>query len=182
MPGLPHDRYPTCLLHRLRQRLRSLDVENDRLALARPRQNIARVDNEEIIAPDYLARVVDDADAVRVAVEGDADVGLILLHGGDEGLDVLWNSRIGVVIRECSVALTEKTTRLDAELWEKLRSNQRPCPIPAVEDYLQISGERTDASGDVGHVPSYDLFFPQGSIATRKLAGDREIMQVLNVA
>src|SRR2546423_1584642 len=160
MAGLPHDRYPTCLLRRLRKRLRSLDVENDRLALAGPRQNISRVDNEEIVAPDYLAGVVDDPYAVCIAVEGDADVGLILLHGGDQSLDVLWNRRVGMVIRECSVALAEKAPRLDAEPWEKLRSNQRPCPIPAVEDHLQVSGERTDASGDVGHVPIYDLFFP----------------------
>ncbi len=46
------------------------------LALARAREDVPRVEDEDVIAPDDVAGVVHDADAVRVAVERDADLRL----------------------------------------------------------------------------------------------------------
>src|SRR5215210_5243003 len=114
--GLPHHRNSASFLDGLCQRLGSLDVKHDRLALARTRQYIARIDDEEIIAPDDLALLVDHADAVRVSIDCDPDVGTIFLHGCNQGLDVLGDRRVGVMIRKGSVALAVKTPRLDAKL------------------------------------------------------------------
>ena len=55
---------------------------------------------------------VDDADAVAVAVEGDADLGPVLLHGGDEVLEVLGHCRVGMVIGETAVDLGEEAAML----------------------------------------------------------------------
>src|SRR5688572_5424470 len=99
---LPHDWLSTCLLHGLGQCLRGLDIENDCLALTRPRQDVPRVDDEEIIAPDDLTFVVDYANAVGVSVERNANVGTILFHSGNQSFDILWNRRVGVMIRKRS--------------------------------------------------------------------------------
>ena len=51
-------------------------------------QQVEPVEQEERVAADDLAAVVDRADAVGVAVEGDAEVGAGLLHARDEVVEV----------------------------------------------------------------------------------------------
>ena len=63
------------------KRLRALHVEDDRLSRARALEHVARVEDQDPVAPDDVAVVVDDADAIGVAVERDADLGAVFLHG-----------------------------------------------------------------------------------------------------
>src|SRR5712675_1065241 len=167
--GLPHDRRSSGFRDRFRQRLRRLDVENDRLSLSRPRQHVARVDDQKIIPPHDLARPVDDADAVRISVERDADVGAVLFHGRDEVFQVSGDRWIGMVVGKRAVALTEEKTRVDAEPREELWRNERARTVPAIDDDLErlapraslltpgIMGKRPDSFGYVVDVSIDDL-------------------------
>src|SRR5438552_1636361 len=98
MPGLPHHGNTAGFFHRLGKRLGSFYIENYRLALAGALQHVARIDDKQVVAPDNLAAVIDDADTVRVTVKRNTDIGAILLYRADECFHVFWNGRIGVVI------------------------------------------------------------------------------------
>ena len=59
----------------------------------------------QLVAPQDAALAVDRADAVAVAVEGDAEVAALLLHLGLQLLEVLRHRRVGMVRREGAVDL-----------------------------------------------------------------------------
>jgi hypothetical protein len=68
-------------------------------------QHVARPQDQQLVAPQDAALAVDRADAVAVAVEGDAEVAALLLHLGLQLLEVLGHRRIGMVRREGAVDL-----------------------------------------------------------------------------
>ena len=99
------------------------------------RENIARVDDEEMIAPDDLAVFVDDADSVGIAIERDADVRAVLLHRGDQVLEILGNRRIGMMVREGAVALAEQTCAAGCRVRSnELRRDECSGAIAAIDD------------------------------------------------
>src|SRR5690242_5673371 len=104
---LPHDRFAAGTLDGIRERLRALHVEDDWLAGAGAREDVARVKNENSITPHDLTLVIDDSDPIRVAIERDAELGAIFLHGGDEVLEILRHRRIGMMVRERAVAFAK---------------------------------------------------------------------------
>src|SRR6185295_10079014 len=121
---LPHHRNATRLRNGFRQRLRRLYIENDRLALSSALQRITSVDDQQVVAPDNLSGAIDDADAIRVTVEGDPEVGPLLFHGGDQVLEILGDRRIRMVIRKRPIAFAEEKMRLDSKLSEEFGNNQ----------------------------------------------------------
>src|SRR6185503_20512687 len=124
MAGLPHHRNATRFRNGFRQRLRRLDIENDRLTLSSALERITSVDDQQVVAPDNLAGAIDDADAIRVTVEGDPDVGPLLFHGRDQVLEIPGDCRIRVVIRKGPVAFAEEKMRLDSKLSEEFGNDQ----------------------------------------------------------
>ena len=66
-------------------------------------QDVAGEDDHELVAEEHAAAVVDGADAVGVAVEADAEVGLGFQHGVDELFLVLGDGGVGVMGGEGSV-------------------------------------------------------------------------------
>ena len=90
--GLPHDGDAARARELLRQDLRALHVEDERLAGAAAPEQVEAEEEEEDIAPDDGSPVVHDTDPVRVAVEADAEVGAVGARGGS-------GRRIGLVGR-----------------------------------------------------------------------------------
>ena len=79
--GLPHQWHPAVLDDELRQGLRGLHVKNDgsaRLTL----QQVARQQGQQPVSGDVMALFIDEARAVGVAIEGEAEVGAGLQHHG----------------------------------------------------------------------------------------------------
>ena len=179
--SLPHHRYTTSFLDRLGKCLRCFDVEDDRLTLARARQDLARVDDKQIVTPDNLASIVDHANAIGVAIEGDANVGTIFLYRGDQILKVFWNCRIRVMIGKGSVALAEKVAWLDTESCEKPRHDERSCSVAAIENGLEIARQLADTTSDVVDVAIDDWLAVQTPLPARELSCNRQIVDVLNV-
>src|SRR6266550_2843879 len=178
---LPHDGDSACLLDGFRQCLGCLHVENDCLALPRARQHVARIDDQDVIPPNYLAGVVDHADAVRVAIERNADVGVVPLHGGDEILDVLRDSGIRVVIRKRAVALAEQKARFDAELRKELWRNEGACSVATIEDDLQVARKFPDVRRNVVDVAVDDLFVAKPALPAWEFARAGEPIEVLYI-
>src|SRR5687767_11239782 len=112
MPGPPHDGRPASGSHRVRESLRALHIEDDRLTLSGSRQYVARVDDEQVIAPHNVTLPVHDADPVGVAVERDTEVVAAARDFADEILEVLDDGRVGMMVRERAIALAEQVLRL----------------------------------------------------------------------
>src|SRR5258708_5937582 len=149
MSRLPHDGLAARFLDRLGQRLRALHVEYDGLALPRPLENIARIDDQYPVPPDDRTIFVDDTDAVSVAVERDTDLRLVFCHGGDQVFQILGDRRIWMVIGKGAVALAEQAACLDAQGFEQLRRNERARAVAAVIHHSHRRRERACASEDI---------------------------------
>ena len=100
---------------------------------------------------------VDDSDSVGIAVEPDAQVRAGGAHGLDEILEILDDRRIGMMIREGSIALAEQPCPLDVELIEELGRHERADAVAAVDDDLEPARELARARDDVLHVRIDDV-------------------------
>src|SRR5687768_4608630 len=115
MTCLPHHRLASGLFHGFRKRLRSLHIEHDGLSLTGAGESVAGIHDQQVVAPDDLAGIVDDSDPVRIAVERNADFRAVVFYRRNEILDVLGYGRIGMVVWEGAVALAEETSRSDTK-------------------------------------------------------------------
>src|SRR5256714_1717710 len=88
MASLPHHWNTPGLLDGFGERLRSFDIEHDRLALAGSSQGVTGVNDEEGVAPDDLTRIADAADPIGVTTERNAAASAISPPGAHEGLQV----------------------------------------------------------------------------------------------
>src|SRR3546814_20845382 len=70
-----------------------------------PLQHVTRQEQQDLIAPEDASLRIDEAEAVAVAVEGDAEVAALAQHGLLKLLQVRRHRRIRMVIREAAVAL-----------------------------------------------------------------------------
>ena len=106
VPRLPHQRLAPQRSDAVEQNLAGFDIGDDGRA-GQGFQHWLGQDQHQLVAPDHPPFAVNRADAVAVAVEGDAEVELLV---GDELLkvgEVLLDRRIGVVVGEGAVDLGE---------------------------------------------------------------------------
>ena len=129
VPRLPHDPAPAVLRDIVIQPLRTFHLgDDDRAGL--PREDVACEHDEHLVAPIDPPAAVDEADAIGVTVERDADVGAVLLHRRDEVGDVLRQRRIGVVVREPPIRIAEDRVRLASHRLEDARRDGSRGAVP----------------------------------------------------
>src|SRR5215207_9565097 len=138
MPSLPHERLATCLLDFFRKRLRALHIEDDRLTLPRSLQNIAGIDDQKLVAPDDGAIFIHHSNAVSVAVERDAKLGVSLFDGFEKVTQVCRNGGIRMVIRKRSVAFAEKDCRRKSDAVEQLLRHESAGAIAAIHHAVDV--------------------------------------------
>ncbi len=141
MAGLPHDGLASCRLKHLRQRLRTLDVENQLLPGPFPVQQIQPEQQKQEIAPHHAAMLVHGAQAIGVTVEAYPHLGVGASHLGDHVSDVLVHRGIGVVIGEGPVRLAIQRRDASAQALEEPLGNDGPRAVPAVDHRLDGSCE-----------------------------------------
>ncbi len=97
-------------------------------AFLMPGRDIARQHDADGVGEDLVALVVDDAAAVAVAVEAEADVGLVLHHRFRDGVQHLHVFGVRIVAREGVVELGVERHHLAADGFENLAARRRrPC-------------------------------------------------------
>ena len=96
------------------------------------------------VAGDELAGAVDEEAAVGVAVPGDADVGLLRDDALDDVAAVLFDERVGLVVRERAVDLEAQRRRPAGQPIEEQRRDQAGHAAAGVEHDV----ERLDRSTD----------------------------------
>ena len=98
-----------------------------------------------------LRLVVDEHHAVGVAVEREADGGVVVEHRALEVLEVLDRGRVGRVVRERAVELAEQEGELDRQAGEHGRRDQPADAVGGVGDDPQRAERvEVDERVDVG--------------------------------
>ncbi len=135
MPGAPHDRPPAVLTHVRSDVAAALHVMDD-LGTGVARQHVAREQHQLPVGPDDVAALRDDAEAVAVAVEGQADFGIAVAQAADQVLQVVGIGRVGMMIREMAVDLAEQFTHRAAKRPEQRRRHGTGHAVAAIDGHV----------------------------------------------
>ena len=129
-------------------RVAGAQVVDDRRAGMLQQERLGEQRGDEV-AGDELAGAVDEEAAIGVAVPGDADVGLL----GDDALDdvaaVLFDERVGLVVRKASVDLEAQARRPAGQPLEQLRRDQPAHAAAGVEDDVERLDDRHGSMNDI---------------------------------
>ena len=98
------------------------------------REQVAGQDREDVVAVDGSTRVIDQEDAVGVAVEGDPELGTVLDRRRGDRLEVR-GAAVDVDVR--AVRLAGDQLRVGAECGEQTRGDRRGRAVGAVHDDAQ---------------------------------------------
>src|SRR5690606_9611965 len=101
-------------------------------------QDVLRKDREELVAPDDAAKIVDDADAIAIAIETDAEAGVDALYRLDQILQIFRDRRIGVMVREIAVDLIEQQHMPPRQLRDDLTQRLAGGAVATVPDDAEI--------------------------------------------
>ena len=94
-------------------------------------EHVGREQHQLAVGVDDLAVLRDDAEAVAVAVEREAELGIGRLHGADQVGQVLGLARVGMVVREVAVDLGVQLDHVAAERAQDAgRRRARECRCP----------------------------------------------------
>ena len=173
MAGHPHGGPGAGPLQRLHERVGALDVEDHLLALAEAPHDVLAQECQDLVAEQHRSGLVHRPDAVPVAIERDAQIGV---HVSDARLQVAQvgqHGRVGVVVREGAVRLAVQAVYPRAEGLEDGGSGEARDPVPAVHDNPERARERPDAVEDLPPVRGQD-------VVHREVAGARGEPAVLD--
>ncbi len=104
--GLIHDRVAAQALQLVVEHLRALHFPDEGGAWF-PRQDLAAVDQQQHVAVNDLTVFIHRADAVRVAVKGNAQVGVLPLHGVLQRFEIRGNGGVRMMIGKAAVHVEE---------------------------------------------------------------------------
>ena len=180
MAGLPHDPAPAVPGDVVVEALRALHLGDDHRARV-ARQHVASEEHEELVAPDDAALRVRDADAVGVAVEGDAELGPRLGDGADQGTHVVGDRRVGVVVREAAIRVAEQLAHPRPEPAVDVRRDRARRPVAGVDHDVDRAREAAHPPGDVVLVDGHDGAALDRPAARLQLAGLEAPAQVLDL-
>ena len=160
-----HDRVSSGVGNHLGEVPRALHVVDDIGARVSAR-DVARKQHHEAIGPDDCPAVGDDAQAVAIAVEGDAQVRIAFADRDDEVVEVRRFGRIRMVVRKAAVDFLVQAHHFAPESFEERRRDQTRHAIAAVDHDRHGTGD-----GDVGDDAITVLFDDAGRL--RRAAGSR---------
>src|SRR5207245_11366797 len=130
MPRLPHRRPEPGAHEFLRWHLGALHVEDHRMPRPDAAREVAGEEHQQLIAEHDAALLVYGADAVAVAVERDAELGLLADDCGPQVAQVLEHGGIGMVIRKRAVRFAEQR-HTSAPSWRSVSAATRlETPLP----------------------------------------------------
>ena len=120
-------------------------------------RQVARQHHADLVGEDFLAMIVDDAAAVAVAIEAEADVGAAPAHLVRHGMQHLHVLGVGVVAREGMVELAVERHHVDAHARQQLRGEGPRRAIAAGGDGADFA-RRLRPVGEVGEIGLAEIF------------------------
>jgi len=102
VPRLPHQRLAAEFGDPVVERLRRLDVSDDRCA-GLTLQHILGIDLQQLVAPYHPALAIDRTNSVTIAVKGHAEIETFLCHQGLQIGQILFLGRVGMVVGKTAI-------------------------------------------------------------------------------
>ena len=159
--GARHDRHATGGGDAIDQALGTLDIE-DHTATGVRAQGVPCQDDKVLVGPEDFAGVIHHTQPVAIAIQGNAHVGLGLLHLGDQVAQVLGLEGIGHVVGEGAIRLAIEGNDLAPEGGEGLDRDRTGHAVPGIDDHFQGAGQ-LDLCGDVAHIVVHDIMVVVGT-------------------
>ena len=133
---------------------RAFDIVNDgRAGIAA--EHIHGKQHQQTIRVDDFTRARDNAQAIAVTVECQAKIGIGLLHGEDQILQVVRIRWIGVMVREFAIHLAIQFLHVATDAGQHRRRNRACHAIATVHHHLEPVLD-LDVIGDAGDVVIVD--------------------------
>ena len=133
----PHDRAPAVFGDVVVHGLRALHFADDRRAWV-ALEDGAREQDHELVAPDHVAARVDHADAIGVAIEGDAQLEPVLEHRALQQLQVLGLGRIRVMGWEVAIHAAKQGQRLHTRGAKRRQGGGTARAVACIDGDAQI--------------------------------------------
>ena len=120
---------------------------------------VARQHHTNLVGEYLFARIVDNAAAVAVAVEGKAHIRLVLQHGITQGVQHLHIFRVRIIAREGEVELAVERDDFSTDLCKDLRHEGTGGAVAAGRDDLELAadGGTVRKVGDVAGAHVVDI-------------------------
>src|SRR5690606_33344760 len=150
VPGLPHHRPAAVAADQRGQAAGALDVEDD-VGAGVARYHVLGEQHQQAVGVDDGAGVGHHADAVAVAVEGQAEVGVFRFHPGDQVDQIFRLARVRVVVGEGAIHFAEQRDDAAAQGLDQLRGDDAGGAVAAIDHHAQRLGQG-DVVADVGEV------------------------------
>ena len=128
------------------------------------REHVAREQHQQAIREDHFAAGGDHAEAIAVAVEGEAEIGVHLLHRQDQVLQVVQVRRIRMMVREGAVDIAEQRHDFAAHAFEHRRRDRAGDAVAAIDHDLELVLDR-HVAGDALDVVVVDVHLLQRAAA-----------------
>ncbi len=148
-------------------------------AAGHARQHVGGEEHQLAIRVDDFAVLGHHAEAVAVAVEGDADFGVGFLERADDVGQIFRLGRVRVMVGEIAVDFAEQRDDLAAEAREQFRCDRAGDAVAAVHDDLQRPGE-LDVADDLFNVGGLDVGHAALALAVLQVAGLDAPLQILD--
>jgi len=96
---------------------------------------------QEHITPDNLSTLIDDADAITIAIKGDANIRLFAHYALGQITHIFGNGRVGVMVGEMHVRVAVQLGYVAAKSPVKRRCNETRRSVACVDNDLQRSAQ-----------------------------------------
>ena len=138
--GLPHDRASAGLADDAGQLARALHVKDDVGARVTGNDVLGK-QHHQAVGVDQLALVGNKAEAVGIAVKGNAQVGAAALDHLDQVGKVLRLTRVRVMVGEQAIDIAVQRNDVAADAAEQAFGNDAADTVAAIDDHLERAGD-----------------------------------------
>lgn len=140
MAGFVHDGAAAEGVQLVVHHLRTFDLA-DEGGSGLAREDFAAIDEHQHVAKDHLAFLIDGADAVRVTIEGHAEVRTVGLYRRDEVFEIFGQGRVGMVVWKAAVHVEEQFGDVAVELLKQTVQDGACGAVACVQNHLDAALE-----------------------------------------
>src|SRR5512139_3215734 len=168
MSCLPHDRRAAPPPDIIIEALGTLDLGYEGSSWT-PGQDLAGKDNEKAVAEDHPTLLVDDADAVTVAVVGDSDIEPLAPDKGGEIAEIFQHRGVRLMVRKGPVRFAVEVMDLASQAAEERESHRPAHGVSGVqadpETPFQANGVEDVLPVGADHVGELEMSSAGGELA-----------------
>ena len=143
------------------------------------RENLAAVDDHELIAVENRALFIDCAEAVGITVEGEADIGVIRRYRGHQLLQVFRLRGVGMMIRKMPIHIEEQLNGVAVQFFQNAPEYGSGCAIACIGHNFDTA-RQAELTRDFVHIRRRDIEAFQSAGAGDEILRFDDLTNLLN--